>query len=446
MSRLQSTTSGEDTTGASRKEPLSREARERRDREILRSRRICPFCGNAVSIDAPEGPCPRCTMEDSPATRQATKARIGPWHVLQTRNPSAPGMRFETLLSLVAKGQVTVRSIVRGPSTHQLWRFAGHVRGLSREFGICFSCGQEIDRHASICPHCERSQELVGDPNALLEVRPETRPVSLDDEESHVYASPGSGRIRPTDRLTPPSERPQASPQLASSSNGGRVSRGRVSAMDLATALQQDPALLTSSGRISVFRVLAVALFLIAVGMGGLMYLRPDYRAQAGTWIGTVWDSTRVRAQTWFQGVFARTSPATTEVQPPAPPLASPTPGAPQVASLPKPQERTEQPTPPTASATPQTVVEAPVTRGAIAAPALPSRQETPPPDPVPLDFDAALAMSRDLYRRAIDAEGRRDYAAAARLYEQILRLPREVQHADVGVRLANVRRLMGSP
>jgi hypothetical protein len=61
-------------------------------------------------------------------------------------------------------------------------------------------------------------------------------------------------------------------------------------------------------------------------------------------------------------------------------------------------------------------------------------------------DLDAALAMSRDLYHRAIDAEGRRDYATAARLYEQMLKLPREVQYADVNVRLANVRRAMQAP
>ena len=48
-----------------------------------------------------------------------------------------PGMRFETLLSFVRKGRVRARSVVRGPTTHQLWRFAAHVKGLSREFGLC---------------------------------------------------------------------------------------------------------------------------------------------------------------------------------------------------------------------------------------------------------------------------------------------------------------------
>ena len=70
----------------------------------LEGRYVCPFCG-AVR-EQPDGTCARCTMESSPATRQATKSRIGPWYVLQTRNPAAPGMKFETLLAFVRKGRV----------------------------------------------------------------------------------------------------------------------------------------------------------------------------------------------------------------------------------------------------------------------------------------------------------------------------------------------------
>jgi hypothetical protein len=53
-------------------------------------------------------------------------------------------MKWDTLLSLIKRGQVTANSIVRGPTTHQLWRRAAHVKGLSREFGLCYSCGEQI--------------------------------------------------------------------------------------------------------------------------------------------------------------------------------------------------------------------------------------------------------------------------------------------------------------
>ncbi len=134
----------------------------------VNSQFVCPFCGSVN--DLAEGPCPRCTMDNTPAGRKATKARIGPWYVLQRRNPAAPGMRFETLMSFVRKGRVKPRSVVRGPTTHQLWRFASQVKGLSREFGLCYSCGGPISAQASVCPQCNRLQDPPADPDAFLDL------------------------------------------------------------------------------------------------------------------------------------------------------------------------------------------------------------------------------------------------------------------------------------
>jgi hypothetical protein len=133
----------------------------------LQGRHVCPFCGSVN--DAIEGPCPRCTMENTAETRKATKSRIGPWYVLQSRNPAAPGMTHDTLLGFVRKGRVKARSIVRGPTTHQLWRFACQVRGLSREFGVCYSCGGVIARETHLCPQCNRPQDPPADPDVFLE-------------------------------------------------------------------------------------------------------------------------------------------------------------------------------------------------------------------------------------------------------------------------------------
>lgn len=146
-------------------------------RKSLEGKQVCPFCGTTDESDGgtAAGPCPRCTMENTPATRKATKERIGPWYVLQGRNPAAPGMRFETLLSFVRKGRVKPRSVVRGPTTHQLWRFAAQVKGLSREFGVCFSCGDSVDPDTSRCPHCGQGQEPPPNPDALLESSPDAQ-------------------------------------------------------------------------------------------------------------------------------------------------------------------------------------------------------------------------------------------------------------------------------
>src|SRR4051812_40185469 len=68
------------------------------------TKKVCPFCGAINDNDG--NPCPRCLMEDTQTTRTATKSRIGPWFVLQARNPAAPGMKWNTLIELVRKGVV----------------------------------------------------------------------------------------------------------------------------------------------------------------------------------------------------------------------------------------------------------------------------------------------------------------------------------------------------
>src|SRR5687768_2240309 len=84
----------------------------RAQQDVLRGldgKQACPFCG-AVAEKSPN-PCARCGMDNTPEARRATKARIGPWYVLQARNPAAPGMRFDTLLTFVRKGRVRARSV-----------------------------------------------------------------------------------------------------------------------------------------------------------------------------------------------------------------------------------------------------------------------------------------------------------------------------------------------
>src|SRR4051794_40218634 len=145
-------------------------------RDSLQNKFVCPFCGSIN--DNEQGTCPRCTMENTAASRKATKLRIGPWYVLQTRNPAAPGMKFETLLSFVKKGRVKPHSVVRGPTTHQLWRFAAQVKGLSREFGVCYSCANPIPTAAGLCPQCNRPQDPPPYPDVLLEGSKEPIPTA----------------------------------------------------------------------------------------------------------------------------------------------------------------------------------------------------------------------------------------------------------------------------
>lgn len=145
-------------------------------RRAISGKHVCPFCGAQRETDI--GSCPNCSLEDSPTTRSATRSKLGPWYVLQSRNPSAPGMNFATLMVLVQKGRVTARSVLRGPTTGQFWRHAARVKGVSREFGLCWNCGGDVAKNARACGACKRNQEPPADPDVLLEPG-----VEVNDEE-----------------------------------------------------------------------------------------------------------------------------------------------------------------------------------------------------------------------------------------------------------------------
>jgi hypothetical protein len=165
---------------------------------------VCPFCGLLREVTEefdPSTPCPRCTLSDTSTTRNATRSRVGPWSVRQNRNPWAPGMRFETLLALVKRGQVTRDSVVRGPTTHQLWKRAADVKGLSREFGLCYSCGGEIDTQSTLCAHCNRLQEPPMNPDVLVETRESSQSVT---PQSMTPSTPAQANSQFTPASTAP--------------------------------------------------------------------------------------------------------------------------------------------------------------------------------------------------------------------------------------------------
>ena len=423
---------------------------------------VCPYCGAVTAVvEKPSGACPRCNMEDTPATRAATKARIGPWYVLQTRNPSAPGMKWATLLSLVSKGQVTPRSVVRGPTTHQLWKFAAHVKGLSREFNLCYSCGGEIERTANQCPHCDRLQEPPVNPDSLLESRDLGPRVPVQRE-----IKPPASIPMPTDLvLAGGQNEPLARPRTPDD--------GILSAKELAAAFQLDfnPTPPTSNDpaeprrKRRPARALAMLILLAVIACGGVLFARPDYRDKTVAWVSTTFASIKnsvspakpaPKSMPWDNQTAeqkpddsASPTPAGSTQEPaPAP---SPTP-APVVDQTPAPTTP-----PPPANPTPAVVTQAPKpapepTAVAIAdPPPVVESKPTPPPAPAPMpvaqastpnaandqlqqqqklshDLDAPVPQSIDeqkelgkrLRDAAFDAERIPDFRLEIRCWEKI--------------------------
>jgi hypothetical protein len=407
----------------------------------LEGKTVCPFCGT-VGANA-ETPCIRCAMENTPATRQATKARIGPWYVLQARNPSAPGMKFATLQMLIKKGQVTARTIVRGPTTHQLWRFAAHVKGISREFGLCHGCGTDIEPSANICPKCQRLQEPPVNPDVLLETRQpqvtratvmrEVRPVAEDivippAGERHL-SEPVEPSTRPVQPEPEFSRTPLSSDQLSPAPTPTPRPTGQeiLTPRELAAVFQLNlPAQGKPSNERRPFKVrrliAAAALIVLLVGAAYLFYDQAA-RQSVMTW-----------ANQTYADIRQMLAPSKVEAQPgESHPPSSPTPAS----TVEQPAATVEPPAP-----TPQP----PVAQTPAPRPAPAPVVETPKTDPEPTlneptDPDEVIQQARILWRNAITAEANGDYALAVKYYEQIKKLPPVAWPGGLDLRLEDARR-----
>jgi hypothetical protein len=404
-------------------------------------------------------------MENTALTRQATRARIGPWYVMQARNPAAPGMKCNTLLALIRKGQVTPKSVIRGPTTQQFWRFAARVKGISREFGLCFSCGTRLDTTAAECPRCGKSQDLPANPDTLLdgdlppsppvfrEVKhqPSSADVSSGEEsapeeitalgiddlkkrrpktpeeillnpagaEDYPAAPAPAPAPRAATPATPPSSikpnlaaaltSPSDSPSLQSR-RGPKRQENVLSARDLATAfsLQYEPySRPDEKSKSKRGRAIAMVAVLLLVGGGAAVWFIPSLQG-------------RVIAE--FHQIYPQSIS-----EPTLPPASAAHVGNPAPADA-----------PPWSARLPK--VETP-----ISSPAAPSDAKTPTPPPAAVNVPTAApdagapsstgddldALAMKLHNQGLDAEARHDYASAVSYYQQIEKLPREHWPAD---------------
>ncbi len=451
----------------------------------MMGKHVCPFCGTVR--DRRSEPCPRCTMEDSPETRQATRNRIGPWYVLQARNPSAPGMKFETLLLLVRRGQVTPRSIVRGPTTHQLWRFAIRVRGLSREWGLCYHCGQSVEPTDNACPHCHKIQEPPLNPDVLLEsqVHPAPPPARLPAAPrpqraiSTQIVLPVLGEI-PADKSRVPEPRPTPAPPASPAqpakappadappppperSPRTKNTEKLLSPRDLAAAFSLDFNAATKAPeptprrRGRVLKVIGLLILLGILGLVAALALHPPFRRQVFEPISRYLDEVKPR----WQKPSSVPAPTPKET-----PEAAPEPQAKSPVPPPPPQEQTTPPVqpgaqplslqklplPPVTSSAPAESAAPPAVPASTPSPtqpATPPESKTPPPAPSPAQNEPEETNSpidrsdqvRQLWIKAIDAEGSGDLAGAIKIYEKIQTFPSDLWPVSLELRLEQAKK-----
>ena len=113
----------------------------------------CPFCGRVIPRTSPR--CTHCRTSLSLAVRKASREVQGEWFYLDARNPSGRGVDFETIVKMVEKGRIRRESVVRGPTTHQDWTYAGEAPRLAKYLGMCPHCFAEADPGETYCGHCQ---------------------------------------------------------------------------------------------------------------------------------------------------------------------------------------------------------------------------------------------------------------------------------------------------
>ncbi len=415
-------------------------------RRTVSSHSVCPFCG--CVNDSSAGACRQCGMENTQATRQATRSKIGPWFVWQLRNPSAPGMNWATLMSLVEKGRITPRSVVRGPTTGQLWRFAARVKGLSREFGTCWHCGTELKKIARLCASCKRLQQPPANPDTLLETpdAPPFKPVINPRPQGAAGLAP-----EPIRREVPAQEMPRPA-TFPAPSPVPELNQPSLPVDPLVPVIDMGDELLPLGLEMRTFRLdspvdpqpphrgvtgrILIAAALTFAALAPVLYLNPQVRPHYVRWYHQLIG--------WVKGTGVQSpTPAATPTRD-APELTrtSPTPLWSVPASVPVDRVYPEPViTPKSWPITQPKILEVQVTVGS----ATESVGKVPPSSapviqisPPPLEPQAAERRSWELYKRAIESEQRDDYAEAVKAYEWIiqLRLPEGAGPMDVESRL----------
>lgn len=149
---------------------------------------ICPYCGD---LQPPAQRCRTCAGFLDPLSRQATLNAMGPWSYRDPDRPFQPGCSYTTMVRLIDAGRVTKNTIVRGPSTRQLWTVAKRAPGIAHLLGYCHNCNTRVDPNDFGCSKCGEPFGAYLDRNhlGLPEIHPlPGEPDGRDDDLAAAYA------------------------------------------------------------------------------------------------------------------------------------------------------------------------------------------------------------------------------------------------------------------
>ena len=112
---------------------------------------VCPVCGETQQETSV---CRACSNSLDTDGLLYAEGSIGPWWVRDKDHPFSPGMTYDHLAELIQTGKVERHTIIRGPTTRQLWKVARRVPGISHLLERCHSCGEHVDINSRHCGAC----------------------------------------------------------------------------------------------------------------------------------------------------------------------------------------------------------------------------------------------------------------------------------------------------
>jgi hypothetical protein len=125
---------------------------------------VCPVCGETQ----PEtNVCDVCKTLLEKEGLLLAEGAIGPWWIRNEELPFRPGITYEQVVDLAKSGKIQLHTLMRGPTTRQLWKIARRVRGVAHLLGRCHNCGEHVDSTARRCDSCEAEFLAFRDRNNL---------------------------------------------------------------------------------------------------------------------------------------------------------------------------------------------------------------------------------------------------------------------------------------
>ncbi len=127
---------------------------------------VCPFCG-VLQEKTAKDVCKECSRLIGRGTLVVAESEMGPWWVRESDFPFRPGTTYDHIANLARNGKITRKSIIKGPTTRQLWEVAGRVKGVAHLLERCHKCGGEVKPNARSCNHCRADFYVYKDRNNL---------------------------------------------------------------------------------------------------------------------------------------------------------------------------------------------------------------------------------------------------------------------------------------